>query len=34
MAKHCQLIIQPVDLSHPLMPDLGVADWPEDWPRS
>ena len=26
------LTLQPVDLWHPLMPDLAAADWPEDWP--
>jgi hypothetical protein len=29
-----RLTVQPVDLWHPLMPDLAAADWPADWPRS
>jgi len=31
MPNHRQLTLQPIDLWHPLMPDLGVADWPEEW---
>ena len=27
-----QLTIQPVDLWHPKMPNLGAVDWPRDWP--
>ena len=29
-----RLTVQPVDLWHPLTPDLAAADWPADWPRS
>jgi acetyltransferase-like isoleucine patch superfamily enzyme len=33
MPNHRQLTIQPVDLWHPLMPDLATADWPQEWRR-
>jgi len=33
MPNDRRLTIQPVDLWHPLMPDLSAADWPEDWRR-
>jgi hypothetical protein len=33
MPNNRQFTIQPLDLWHPLMPDLDAADWPEDWPR-
>jgi len=31
MPNHRQLTIQPVDLWHPLTPDLAAADWPQEW---
>ena len=31
MPNDRRLTIQPLDLWHPLMPDLGAADWPEEW---
>ena len=28
-----KLTLQPVDLWHPLMPNLDAAEWPDDWPE-
>jgi hypothetical protein len=28
-----KLTRQPVDLWHPLMPDLADGEWPDDWPE-
>ena len=33
MPNNRQLTIQPLDLWHPLMPDLDAVGWPDDWPR-
>ena len=29
--NHRQLTIQPLDLWHPLMPDINAVNWPSDW---